>query len=172
MLQPAGDLGLDHEPLAAGRVVGVVVEDLLERDLAVQLAVECHEDGAQAAAGVGPQDAEPLAVAGRGADRQRHGAVVVGDRARSSPSRRGRASPRRPGPPIRARLSCVDLPAETAARLFSHVAAVGLQVNLGQRFQQRPLGGSQVAARLPGGRPGSWTCPASRPGRRPRAGPG
>jgi hypothetical protein len=30
----------------------------------MELAVEGDEDGAQAAAGVGPQDAEPLAVGG------------------------------------------------------------------------------------------------------------
>ena len=53
-------------------VVGVAVEDLLERDLAVQLAVERDEDRAQAALGVGPEDAEPLAVAGGG--RRRVGA--------------------------------------------------------------------------------------------------
>ena len=64
VLQPAGDLGLEQEPLPAGGVVGVLVEDLLERHLAVQLRVERHEDRAQAAAGVGPQDAEPLAVGG------------------------------------------------------------------------------------------------------------
>ena len=68
MLQPAGDLGLDQEPLAAGRVVGVLVEDLLERHLAVQLAVQRHEHRAQAAPGMRPQDAEPLAVAGGRAD--------------------------------------------------------------------------------------------------------
>ena len=51
-----------EEPLAAGRVVGVVVENLLEGDLAVQLGIERHEDGAQPAPGVGPQDAEPLAL--------------------------------------------------------------------------------------------------------------
>ena len=37
------------EPLAAAGVVGVVVEDLLERHLAVQLGVERDEDRAQAA---------------------------------------------------------------------------------------------------------------------------
>ena len=68
VLQPAGDLGLEQEPLAADRVVGVVVEDLLERHLAVQLGVEGDEDGAQAAPGVGPEDAEPLAVGGGRAD--------------------------------------------------------------------------------------------------------
>ena len=62
MFQPAGDLGLEHETRAAGGVVGVVVEDLLERDLAVELGVERHEDRAQAPSSVRPQDAEPLAV--------------------------------------------------------------------------------------------------------------
>ena len=42
-------VGLEQEPLAAGAVVGVGVEDLLEGDLAVQLGVQGHEDGAQAA---------------------------------------------------------------------------------------------------------------------------
>ena len=70
VLQPAGDLGLEQEPLAAGRVVGVLVEDLLQRHLAVQLGVERHEDGPQAAPGVGPQDAEPLAVGGGRARRR------------------------------------------------------------------------------------------------------
>ncbi len=64
VFEPAGDLGLKQEPLAADRVVGVVGEDLLERDLAVQLGVERHEHGAQATPGVRPQDTEPLAVAG------------------------------------------------------------------------------------------------------------
>ena len=68
MLQPAGDLGLEQEAGAAGRVVGVPVEDLLERHLAVELGVEGDEDRAQSAAGVGPEDAEPLAVGGGRAD--------------------------------------------------------------------------------------------------------
>ena len=65
MLQPAGDLGLQQEAGAAGRVVGVGVEDLLQRHLAMQLRVQRDEDGTQAAPRMGPQDAEPLAV-GRG----------------------------------------------------------------------------------------------------------
>ena len=69
MLQAAGDLGLEQEPGAADRVVGVAVEDLLQRHLAVQLGVEGDEDLAQAALGVGPEDAEPLAVGGGRADR-------------------------------------------------------------------------------------------------------
>jgi hypothetical protein len=39
MFEPSGDLGLLEEPLAADRVVGVLVEDLLEGDLAVQLGI-------------------------------------------------------------------------------------------------------------------------------------
>ena len=77
VLQPAGDLGLQQEPLAADPVVGVVVEDLLQRHLAVQLGVQRHEDGAQAAPGMGPQHAEPLAVAGGRADGVGGGAVGI-----------------------------------------------------------------------------------------------
>jgi hypothetical protein len=58
MLQPAGDLGFEQKPLPADWIVSVVVEDLLQRHLTVQLAVECHEDGAQAALGEGTEDAE------------------------------------------------------------------------------------------------------------------
>ena len=59
-----------------------LVEDLLQRHLAVQLGVQGHEDGAQAAPGVGPQDAEPLAVAGGGADGVAGRAVGVAGRSR------------------------------------------------------------------------------------------
>jgi hypothetical protein len=78
VLQPAGDLGLGQEPGAAGRVVGVAVEDLLQRHLAVQLGVKCHEHHAQTATGVGAQHAEPLAVAGGRADDVGHCMVDVG----------------------------------------------------------------------------------------------
>jgi hypothetical protein len=46
VLESAGDLGLEQEPTAAGRVVGVAEEDLLEGDLAIELGVERDEDGA------------------------------------------------------------------------------------------------------------------------------
>jgi hypothetical protein len=62
VLKPSGNLRLDQEPLPAGGIVRVVVEDLLERYLAVQLAVECDEDRPQTALGVGPKDAESLAL--------------------------------------------------------------------------------------------------------------
>jgi hypothetical protein len=40
VLQPAGDLGLRREPMAADRVVGVGIEDLLEVDVSVQLGIQ------------------------------------------------------------------------------------------------------------------------------------
>ena len=68
VLEPAGDLGFDEEPLAAGRVVGVLVEDLLESDLAVQFAIQRHEHRTQSAPGVRPENTEPLAITRRLAD--------------------------------------------------------------------------------------------------------
>ena len=55
----------------------MLVEDLLERHLAVQLGVQGDEDSAQAAPGMGSQNAEPLAVAGGRADRVAGRAVGV-----------------------------------------------------------------------------------------------
>jgi hypothetical protein len=46
----------------------VLVEDLLERDFTVQLRIEGHKDSPQSAASMGPEDTEPLAVAGGRAD--------------------------------------------------------------------------------------------------------
>ena len=46
VLQLPGDLGFHEESGPALGVVGVPVEDLLQRDLAVQLLVLRHEDGA------------------------------------------------------------------------------------------------------------------------------
>ena len=68
VLQSAGDLGLGDEPLAADRVVGVLLENLLERHLTVQLGIQGHEHLAQTAARMWPEQAEPLAVAGGPAD--------------------------------------------------------------------------------------------------------
>ena len=62
MLQSAGDLGLQQEPPAAGGVVGVIVEDLLQRHLAMQLLIHGHEDGTESAPGVGAEDPKPLAI--------------------------------------------------------------------------------------------------------------
>ena len=117
VLQPAGDLGLEQEAGAADRVVGVLVEDLLERHLAVQLGVQGDEDGAQAAPGVGPEDAEPLAVGGGRADGVAGGAVGVGVGRTAEPSWARVCSIS--GSPSAARLSRVERPAGMAARLFS-----------------------------------------------------
>src|SRR5437764_1437590 len=68
VLQAAGDLGLDQEPGPAHRVVGVVVENPLERDLAVELAVERHEDNSQSALSMLPEHAKSLPIAGRWAE--------------------------------------------------------------------------------------------------------
>ena len=77
MLEAAGDLGLEDKPTATDGVVRVCVDDLLERHLAVQLGVESHEDRPQAAAGVGPQNPEPLAFGGHGADGVARGVVGI-----------------------------------------------------------------------------------------------
>ena len=172
VFEPAGDLGLEQEPLPAGRVVGVVVEDLLERHLAVQLGVERHEHGPQAAPGVGPQDAEPLAVAGRGADGVARGAVSIAVLGRAG----CRADVAKRRLDLRIANPRQALPRGLAGRnrgqALLHVAAVPLEVPRHQGLDRRTVVRVEVAPWLPGGRPGFWTCRASRPGRRPRAGPG
>ncbi len=144
MFQAAGDLGLDQEPLSAGRVVGVVVEDLLEGNLAIQLAVERDEHGAQTASGVWPQHAEPLAVAGRGADGQRHRAVLVGGIVRARADAGERRLDLRAADPRQALLG--RLAGRDRGQALLHVTAVGLQVNSGQPFKQRTRGGGEVTA--------------------------
>ena len=153
VLQPAGDLGLDEKTLAADRVVGVVVEDLLERHLTVQLAVEGDEDRPQAASGMRPEDAEPLAVARRRADGIGScavGVVVAGRSAAFEPTWPSVAS--MSGSPIRARFSFVDLPAGTAARLFSR-SPRGLPRRLAVKLPAAPL---CTPVRSP--RPSRWSA--------------
>ncbi len=53
------------------------VEDLLERHLAVELAVQRDEDFAQASLGMGPEYVEPLALGGGGARGEAGGAVGI-----------------------------------------------------------------------------------------------
>src|SRR5262249_28564689 len=72
MLEPGGDLGLHQEPGAIGLVVGVAVEDLLEGDFAVELAVERHEYRPEAPLRMRPQHPEPLPVGARGARLKRY----------------------------------------------------------------------------------------------------
>ena len=142
MLQPAGDLGLEQEPTAAGRVVGVLGEDLLERDLAVELGVQGDEDGAQAAGGMGPQDAEPLAVGAGGAGGVAGGPVGVAflGRARADVAERG--LDRRAGGGQAVAGGAVDVDGGEASL---GVAAVELQVGVDQGVQQRPVLGLRRA---------------------------
>ena len=65
VLQTAGNFGLGHEPLAGDRIVGVAIQNLLERHFTVKFCVQRDEDGAQPALGMRPQDAKSLAQ-GRG----------------------------------------------------------------------------------------------------------
>ena len=69
MFQASGDLGLEDEACTADRVVGVPVDDLLERDLAIQLGIEGQEHGTQASRAVGTKDAEPQTARRRVAHR-------------------------------------------------------------------------------------------------------
>src|SRR5262249_10466147 len=77
VLEPADDLGLQQETLPARGIVGVMGEKLPESPLAVQFEIDRHEHETQAAAGMWPPDAEPLAIAGRRADGMAGSAVVV-----------------------------------------------------------------------------------------------
>ena len=171
VLQPAGDLGLHEEPLAAGRVVGVVVEDLLERDLAVQLAIQRHEHRPQPAPGVRPEDAEPLAVAGRRADGVGGREVRIAVFGRAVPGGHMAERPldirvAEPGQTFAGRLAgrhggealldvAVLLDVQGDDRVEAG-AGVGVEVAPGDELVGQALG----------------LCRGSRPGRRRRAGPG
>ena len=65
VLEAAGDLGFEQEACAAGWVESVVVEDFLECDFAVELAVDGDEDGAEPTFGVGSQDAITATIGDR-----------------------------------------------------------------------------------------------------------
>ena len=134
---------------AAGGVVGVTVEDLLERHLAIQLGVERDEHGSQSAPGMRSKHAEPLAVAGSRAD-------GIGCRAFGVISVVGRAVRRAGGVERRVDLRAANPSQALSRRLagrdgghaFLHVAAVGVQVDLDKPFQQHSLGPVQVTARF------------------------
>ena len=49
MFEAAGDLGFEQKPGSTGLVVGVAIEDLLERHLAIQLGIERDEHRPEAA---------------------------------------------------------------------------------------------------------------------------
>jgi hypothetical protein len=121
----------------------VGVEDLLQGHLAVQFLVQRDEDRPQAAAGVGPEDAEPLAVGGGRADGVAGGplgvAIVPG---------RSRAD---------AGEGDADVGVADAGQFFAGRAAGGdrrqaplgiamlLDVQGRQRLDRGPLGGVEVA---------------------------
>src|SRR5262245_22020270 len=58
MLEPTGDLGLEHEARPALRIVRPIELDFLERDLAIQLLVLGDENLAQAAFSMRPENAK------------------------------------------------------------------------------------------------------------------
>ncbi len=148
VFQPAGDLCLGQEPGATVRLVGVVVEDLLERHLAVQLLVDRHEDGAQAAAGVGPEDAVTLAVRRGSADGVSGGAfgvivaIAIGAEDEADERRVDlRVVEGSEAPPDR-RLD------PDGGNALPGVIAVPLEVLSGQRLDQAALLGVEVAEGL------------------------
>ena len=171
VLEPAGDLGLGDEPLPADGVVGVLLEDLLERHLAVQLAVERHEDGAQAALGMRPEDAEPLAVGGGRADGIAAGAVgvivVVGRAVRRADVPEGRLDVGAAG--AREAFASRASDGQDGEALLG-VAAQGLDVQAGDGLDGGAARGIEVAERRRGGRPAVGPCRESRR-RRPRTAP-
>ncbi len=153
VLQPAGDFRLEHEATAAVRVVGVAWEDLLEGDLAVELGVEGDEDGTQPAAGVRPEDAEPLAIGSGRAHGNAAGSLGVvvdvgfcldgrADHAPRDPCERG----------LDVELAeCGQAGAGGSVRrdrgqAFLDVAAVPFQMGIGEHLERRTPGTGQVAA--------------------------
>jgi hypothetical protein len=83
MLQTAGDLGLEDEPLSVHGIVGALAEDLLERHFAMELLFQCDEDGSQPTASMWAQDVKTLTIRSRRADRVRRGAIGVDISARA-----------------------------------------------------------------------------------------
>ena len=163
VFESTGDLGLDQEPLATGRVVGVVVEDLLECHLAIELGVQRHEDRPQPAAGMRPEHAEPLAVAGGCADGNAAGAVGIVVLGAGRAMFGGDLVERRldvgVADPGQARLR--RLAGRDRGQAFSHVAAVALEVARHHRLDRRAVVRVQVAACLQvvGQAPGLFECP-------------
>ena len=127
-------------------VVGVVVEDLLERDLAVQLGIERHENRAEAPARVRPEHAESLAVAGGRSDGIRRRAVAI--------AAIGQGTCRPNMAESRLNIGVAD-PRQALLRRFAggdggealvDVAAVGFQMKRGQPLEQRPAGSREIAS--------------------------
>ena len=64
MLEPPGNLGFDQEAGPAGRVIGMLRLDLLEGDLAVELAIQSHKHHPDATSCVVPQQVEAAPLRG------------------------------------------------------------------------------------------------------------
>ena len=128
----------------------MVVEDLLERDLAVELRVERDEDRPQAAAGMRPEDAEPLAVAGGRADGVAGRAVGVAVAVLGRAVDGGDVAQR--GIDVRVAEIRQALPRGLAGRdgrqALLDVAAVGLEMDIDEGLDQGPLGRGQLPALL------------------------
>ncbi len=140
MLQPAGDLGLPQEPSPADGVVGVVGLDLLEGDLAVQLRVQRHEDRADPAPGMMPDELEPAPVRRRLAQGEAGVAGIVG-------AERGTDADRQ-GAHIR-RIGIADRPESYGGRVLPAalgLAAALLEVTPDEAVEHRPIIRAQGAA--------------------------
>ena len=79
MFESAGDLSLHEKAGAVGWVVGVAIEDLLEGDLTIELAVERDKHGSETAFGVRTQHPEPSCLTAGRVDRVqgRHDVAAV-----------------------------------------------------------------------------------------------
>ena len=135
-----------QEAETAGGIVGAVVEDLLESDFAVELGVEGNEDRTQAAPGVRPEDAEPLAVGGGRANGIIAGAVgvivVVGRALRRADMPEGRLDVRAAG--VRETFAS-RAPDGQDGKAFTGVAAEGLEVEAGDGLDGGAARGIEVA---------------------------
>jgi hypothetical protein len=65
MFELAGDLGLQHEPGATVRIIGLSGLNFLEGHLAIQLGIHRHRDLSDPAASVGTEHMVPASVRGR-----------------------------------------------------------------------------------------------------------
>ncbi len=168
VLQSARDLGLHDESLADDGIVGVGIENLLQRHLSVKLAIQRHEHRPEAAACVRPQHAESLTIAcGR-----LHG---VGRGAVSAPVRSG-ADPAQCGFD-----GGVSNSGEALSRrgtdgqrgeAFFGFAAIAFKVLRGERLEQGSIVGVERLPERRGSRRSAGTCRGSRPETRRRASPG
>jgi hypothetical protein len=161
VLQAAGDLGLQHEPLAAGRIIGVIVEDLLEGHLTVQFGVQRDEDSTEAAAGVGAQHAESQPVGGGGADgvaRSAVGIVAGLDAGRAQMGERGLdLAIGQANQTLASGTACVQ-----SRQALLHIAAMSLEVPRHQRLDGGAVLVVQVSSR--GQVVGQALGPIERPG--------